>query len=342
MTFLNFLHRAADGHALTAAEAEQAMTLVLQGQASTAQLTAFLVAIRLRGESSQELLGFARAMRAAAVPVSVTAQNDALLDTCGTGGDGCHTFNISTVTAFVVAAAGVRVAKHGNRAASSPCGSADLLEALGVNIELSPEQMAVCLKETGIGFLYAPVLHPAMRYAREARRELKLRTVFNLLGPLTNPASATAQLVGAPSESSARLMAEVLAQLGLPRGFVVHGAGGLDEVSLSGPTVCYEVTGEKVVEHRWEVTDFALPQICLKQIQTNGLQENVELARRILANDECGPACNIVLANAAAALLVTGRVDGLQSGVSLAADVLQSGAAWEKLEALVRVSRRFA
>src|SRR4051812_11659324 len=227
MSLLPFLPRLVAEENLSAAEAEAAMGSVLRGEASHAQIAAFLIAEKMKGETVDELVGFARAMRQMAVPIDAALPGQTLLDTCGTGGDGAHTFNISTIAAFVVAGAGVHVAKHGNRSITSKCGSADLLEAWGIRLDLPPGETARAIREIGIGFLFAPAVHTAMKHAQPVRVDLKMRTVFNLLGPLTNPAGATAQLIGAPSVHTAELMAGAIAALGIQRGFVVHGADGL-------------------------------------------------------------------------------------------------------------------
>lgn len=340
MPLTPFLHRIVQRQTLSAADAEQVMRLVLGGEVSAAQLAAFLVALHMRGETVEEILGFARAMRDQGVRVPV-ASSGPLLDTCGTGGDGSGTFNISTVTAFVVAGAGVRVAKHGNRSATSLCGSADLLEGLGVNIRMTPEQVGCCIDEVGIGFLFAQTLHSSMRHAHEARRALRLRTAFNLLGPLTNPAGANVQLIGAPSEGAAALMAEVLAQLGLERGFIVHGADGLDEVSTTGPTACWEVRDGIVTETQLTPDDFGLPPTTLDQLAGGGLETNLSIARAILGG-ELGPRRDVVLANAALALMAAGVAGAAWQGTQLAAQALDSGAAAQKLSDLVACSRRLS
>lgn len=251
MSLLPYLHRVAAREDLSAADAHRAMLEILSGEVSTTLIAAFLSALRTKGETPTELLGFATAMREKATLVDPGLNGAPLLDTCGTGGDGASTFNISTVAAFVVAAAGVRVAKHGNRSLSSHCGSADILEALGVRISLDADASARAIREVGIGFLFAPMLHPAMKYAQPARLELKMRTAFNLLGPLTNPARASAQLIGAPSASAAELMANALAGLKPQRAFVVHGSDGLDEITTTGPTLVFEIRGSHVERHTW-------------------------------------------------------------------------------------------
>jgi anthranilate phosphoribosyltransferase len=339
--FLAYLHRVSNRENLPASDAQQALHLVLSGQASTPQLTAFLVALKMKGETPDEILGFARAMRAHSSRVAIDQSSQPLLDTCGTGGDSSFTFNISTTAAFVAAGAGVRVAKHGNRSISSRCGSADILEALGIHIALTPEQAAACIAEAGIGFLFAPAFHPAMRHAMPARLELKMRTVFNLLGPLTNPASAHAQLVGAPSVQAADLMAQALAALGLKRGFVVHGSDGLDEITTTGPTYVLEIMKGAIAHRTLTPDDFGLPSARPEDLKGGDLAENCRITRAILAGAP-GPARNVVLANASAALVAAGRACDLVEGVAVAATAIDSGAALAKLEELGRLSRRFA
>ena len=338
MPLLPYLERVVQRENLTAEDAEHAMKAILSGEASVALIASFLVALKMKGETPDEVYGFAKVMRERVVHVEVGLQGERLLDTCGTGGDGSNTFNISTVTAFVVAGAGVRVAKHGNRSISSLFGSADLLEALGVNISVEPTQMAQSIRETGIGFLFAPVLHPAMRHAQPARRELKLRTVFNLLGPLANPAGATAQLIGAPSVQAAALMAGALSRLELQHGFVVHGSDGLDEITTTGSTTVFEVKPGEVKQLEWHPRDFGLPQTDASALKGRSLDENCAIARAILGGEK-GPCRDIVLANAAAALVVADKASDLLEGVKLAALSIDSGAAARKLDALVRFTQ---
>jgi anthranilate phosphoribosyltransferase len=341
MSFVAYLHKAIGRENLTAGEACAVMDLILAGEASTAQIAAFLVALRMKGETPDELLGFARAMRSRAVQVEPGLNGEPLIDTCGTGGDGACTFNVSTVAALVVAGAGVKVAKHGNRSISSHCGSADILEALGVNIALNPDEVARCIREVGIGFLFAPAIHPAMRHAQAARVELKIRTAFNLLGPLTNPAGATAQLVGAPSVRSAELMAEALAHLGLQRGFVVHGLDGLDEISTTGDTLVLEIRGGAIAHYTLTPGDFGLPVAGAADLKGADKETNCSITRAILAGER-GPKRDIVLANASAALLAASRVSDLKAGVAIAADSIDSGAAARKLEEFSRYTQMAA
>src|SRR5579872_6410959 len=302
MSLLPYLERVAEREDLTSAEAQSAMLTILRGEASAPQIAAFLMALRMKGETVEELVGFARAMREMAAPVNVGLNGEALLDTCGTGGGGPPTFNISTIVAFVVAGAGVRVAKHGNRSNSTPCGSADLLEMMGIDIAFESEQAARAIREVGIGFLFAPAVHTAMKYAQPVRRDLKMRTVFNLLGPLTNPAGANSQLVGAPSAKAAELMAGALAALGLRRGFVVHGSDGLDEITTTGPTLAFEIRNGRLERRDLEPADFAVPVARAKDLEGGDQARHLEIANAVLAGEH-GPARDIVLANAAAALV---------------------------------------
>ena len=289
---LDVLHRLANHRqSLSRAEARAVMTEVLTGQCTDAQIAALLVALHMKGETVEEIVGFAEAIRAAATPLELHANSvldasgtgrDALVDTCGTGGDTSGTFNISTATAFVVAGAGVRVAKHGNRSVTSKCGSADVMEALGVNIALPPERIAACLEQVGIAFLFAPAMHSAMKYVQPARRELRLRTVFNLLGPLTNPARATCQVVGVYSADLVEKLAEALSMLGLHRALVVHGSDGLDEITISGPTRIGEVREGQVHTYEVEPEEFGLKRAPLEEISGGDAAFNAKLIREVL------------------------------------------------------------
>jgi anthranilate phosphoribosyltransferase len=338
MPLLPFLYRVLERENLTAADAETALESILSGEATSTQIGAFLVALRMKGETDEELLGFARAMRAKATAVDVGLAGEPLVDIVGTGGDGHGTFNVSTAAAFVVAGAGVKVAKHGNRSISSRCGSADVLEALGVRLLADPELIARAVREVGIGFLYAPALHPAMKYAQPARQELKMRTVFNLLGPLTNPAGATRQLVGAPSPAAADLMAKVLASLGLARAFVVHGSDGLDEITTTGPTLALEIHSGAIAHYTLHPEDFGLTAGRLEDLRGGDAAENAAMIRAILAGEK-GPRTDIVLANASAALVAAGRAKGFLEGVTKAAEAIESGAARLKAEQLAAFSQ---
>jgi anthranilate phosphoribosyltransferase len=328
---LPYLHRVASRENLSSDDAREAMLAILNGKASTPQIAAFLIGLRTKGETADELLGFARAMREKAARVD--AGPEPLLDTCGTGGDGGSTFNISTVAAFVVAGAGIRVAKHGNRSLSSACGSADILEALGINISLSPGEVGQSIREIGIGFLFAPLFHPAMKHAQPARLELKMRTVFNLLGPLTNPAGAARQLIGAPSIQAAELMAQALAGLEPERAFVVHGSDGLDEVTTTGPTAVFEVIRQGVRRFAWNPSDFGVEQAKPSDLAGGDRAVNCEIATAIL-HGQRGAQRDIVLVNAAAALVAAGLANDLKDGIERATDSVDSGAAWEKVERL--------
>lgn len=306
------------------------MSALLTGSSSDAMIAAFLVALKMKGETAAELAGFARAMRERMVAIDAGAD---VIDTCGTGGDACGTFNISTAAALVMAGAGARVAKHGNRSLSSKSGSADVLEALGVRISTTPEEAARAVREIGIGFLFAPHLHPAMKFAQPVRKELKMRTVFNLLGPLANPAGARRQLIGAPSAHAARLMAEALAQLGCARAFVVHGNGGLDEISTTGPTLVFEVNDSSVTELEWTPASFGLSADTAEGLAGGDPVCNARIIEAILEG-EAGAPRNIVLANAAAGLVLAELAADLRVGVALAAEAIDSGLALSKIQQL--------
>jgi len=338
MSLLPYIDRIVSRDSLSALDAEAAMQTILEGDATHPQIAAFLVALRMKGETAEELAGFARAMRRMAAPVRVGLEEVPLLDTCGTGGDRSDTFNISTIAAFVVAGAGVHVAKHGNRSISSRCGSADLLDSMGIRIAITPEQSARAIREVGIGFLFAPAVHTAMRHAQPVRVELKLRTVFNLLGPLTNPAGATAQLVGAPSDHAAELMAQALASLGLKRGFVVHGADGLDEITTTGPTLAFEIRDGIVERRTLEPGDFGVRAASAADLKGGDPARNVEITRAVLDGAR-GPQRDIVIANAAAALVAAGKAEVFLEGAAIAAVSIDTGAARRKAEALARFTQ---
>jgi anthranilate phosphoribosyltransferase len=335
---LPFLHKIAAGEDLSVAEAHDTMLAILSGAATTPQISAFLMGLRMKGETGDELLGFAQAMRAKTVRIDACVEPEPLLDTCGAGGGSGSTFNISTVAAFVVAGAGARVAKHGNRSFSSQCGSADILEELGVEVSQTPERIAQAIREIGIGFLFAPLLHPAMKHAQPARAELKMRTVFNLLGPLTNPAGARRQLIGAPSAHAAELMANALSGLGTERAFVVHGSDGLDEITTTGSTLIFEIAGSEVRSFQWTPADFGVATADIGTLRGAGRARNSEIAIAVLKGQK-GAARDIVLVNSAAALLVAGRADQLADAMQRAAESIDSGAAWTKLQKLAEFSR---
>src|SRR5215510_2290595 len=332
---------------LTRIEAAAAMDAIMSGGATNAQIAAFLTALRMKGETVEELIGFAQVMREKVARVPSRADETAaltgtdremLIDTCGTGGDASGTFNVSTATAFVVAGAGLRVAKHGNRSMSglsgaSLCGSADVVETLGVKLELAPEQVGRCIAEVGIGFLYAPLLHTAMKHVMTARREMGIRTVFNMLGPLTNPAGANAQVIGVYAEALTEPLARVLAELGTHRAFVVHGADGLDEISNTGPSRVSEVREGIVRTSTVQPEDFGMRRASIEDLGGGDREENARIIRGILSGED-GPRRDIVLMNAAAALVAGGAADDLAKGVSLAARSIDSGTAAQKLEGL--------
>jgi anthranilate phosphoribosyltransferase len=323
------LGRLIAGGDLSAAEAHDLMTAVMTGEVPAGRLAGILAVLRAKGESVDEIVGFARAMRESAVSIRTAASG--LLDTCGTGGDGAGTFNISTATALVAAAMGIPVAKHGNRAVSSKCGSADVLEALGVNLDVTPAQAGTLVDEVGIGFLFAPYLHPAMKHAMPARRELGVRTVFNVLGPLTNPAGADRQLLGVFAPDLCEPLARVLGELGSARAFVVHGAGGLDEVSLLGPTTVAEWDGSRVRTFTFEPAEAGLETCLAEDLAGGSAAVNAAIIRTVLAG-EPGPCTDAVLINAGFAAVAAGRAEEVRAGVDLARTTLQAGRGTELLE----------
>ena len=342
-------HLTSHSQSLGRVEAREVMAEVLAGQCTDAQIAALLIALRMKGETVEEIVGFAEAIRAAAAPlpirgaealaVSGTGRDalaeESLVDTSGTGGDASGTFNISTATALVTAGAGVRVAKHGNRSISSKCGSADVVEALGINIQLSPERAAQCLREVGICFLYAPNLHPAMKQVQTVRRELRMRTMFNLLGPLTNPARASGQVVGVYSLDLVEKLAEALSMLGLHRALVVHGLDGLDEITITGATRVAEAREGSVRSYEVEPEEFGMARATLEEISGGDATENAAIIRAVLSGEK-SPRRDVVLLNAAAALVAAGRADRIADAIALAAQSIDSGAAADKLAALVR------
>ncbi len=332
-----YLNTLVDGISLTEKEAEEAMHIIMDGNATPAQIGAFLTALRMKGETVEEITGCARAMREKAAPIAVEGAD--LVDTCGTGGDRLNTFNISTTTAFVVAGAGARVAKHGNRSVSSRSGSADVLLALGIPVESSPELMADAIREVGIGFLFAPVYHGAMKHAAAARKEIGFRTLFNLLGPLTNPAGASAQVVGVYDGALVDRIALVLLKLGVRHCFVVHGADGLDEISITGKTRIAEGKDGVVSTYDVEPGDFGITVSTLEHIRGGDPDENARILEQILQGRP-GPQRDIVLLNAAPALVAAGKAATLEEGAALAARAIDTGAAEGKLSALRNFLRR--
>ncbi|TMF82974.1 MAG: anthranilate phosphoribosyltransferase [Chloroflexi bacterium] len=307
-------------------EAAAAFEVIMRGDATPSQIAGFVVALRMKGETVEELTGFARTARAVATRIQVEG---ALLDTCGTGGDGLATFNISTLAAIVAAACGARVAKHGNRAASSMCGSADVLEQLGVKIDLAPEGVARCIDEAGIGFLFAPVFHPSFRFAGVPRRELGLRTVFNVLGPLCNPAGAKYQALGVADGAMATKMADVLQRLGVERAIVFHASDGMDELSVASPSTVIEIDGRRK-EYELDPVELGLSRAPVEAMRGGGPEENARLAREVLGGAK-GPRRDVVLLNAAAALRAAGLAEEWKDGLGLAAEAIDSGRAGEVL-----------
>jgi anthranilate phosphoribosyltransferase len=330
---LEKLHRRED---LSSDEAAAAMEEIMDGRAQPAQIAGLLVALGMKGERPGEIVGLARTMRARATKLSRTYHP--VFDTCGTGGDRAHTFNVSTVAALVVAACGQRVAKHGNRSVSSRCGSADLFEALGVNITAPPAVIEQCLEEAGIAFFFAPTFHPSMRHAGPARKDLGIRTAFNLLGPLTNPAGAARQLVGVPRPELTELVARSLALLGSERAWVVHGADGLDEISTTGYTKVSECRDGAVNTFYVHPSDFKLPKAAPAALKGGEAAENAAIARRVLAGEPGAPR-DIVLLNAGVSLLIAGIVETVSDGIARAAEALDRGHAAAVLERLVTVSQ---
>jgi anthranilate phosphoribosyltransferase len=355
---LDALHRiVTHRESLSRDEARAVMSEVLAGKCTDAQISALLVGLHMKGETVEEIVGFAEAIRAAATPVPVhknslldasSTGRESLVDTCGTGGDAAGTFNISTATAFVVAGAGVRVAKHGNRSStpkvnqqgmSAKCGAADVMEALGVDIQLPPDLIGKCLDQVGIAFLFAPAIHSAAKHVQNARRETKLRTVFNLLGPLTNPAGASAQVVGVYALDLVEKVAEALSMLGTHRAFVVHGLDGLDEITITGPTRVAEVREGSVKSYEVTPEEFGMSRASLEAI-SGGVDaaENANIIRKVLDGEKSARR-DVVLMNAAAALVAAGKSEHLRDAVQLAAKSVDSGVAAKKLEALARFSQ---
>jgi anthranilate phosphoribosyltransferase len=319
---------------LTEDEAASAFEVIIRGDATPSQIAGFLVALRMKGETADEIAGFARTARSLATPIEI---DGALLDTCGTGGDGLATFNISTLSAIVAAACGARVAKHGNRAASSLCGSADVLEKLGVKIDLAPEGVARCIQEAGIGFLFAPIFHPSFRFAAVPRKDLSIRTVFNVLGPLCNPAGARYQALGVADGALAAKMADVLARLGVERAIVFHAADGMDELSVASPSFVIELDGTRK-EYELDPAELGLRKAPVESMRGGGPEENARLAREVL-DGAVGPRRDVVLLNTAAALRAAGLANDWKDGLGLAAEAIDKGRAGAVLERWVRISQ---
>jgi anthranilate phosphoribosyltransferase len=334
MAIKEMIVKVVEGHSLRETEAAAAMLDVVEGLATPSQIAAFVVGLRMKGETAEEIAGLARIMRRYATKVEVGAD---VVDVVGTGGDGSNTFNISTLSAFVVAAAGGRVAKHGNRGVTSGCGSADILEALGVAIDLPPDGVARSVREAGFGFMFAPLYHPAMRHAVVPRREIGVRTVFNLLGPLTNPAGATAQVTGVAVGEIAPIIAEVLRLLGSRRALVVHGSDGLDELSISAPTKVFDVRDGQVTDYELTPEDVGLTRADPDTVRGGTVERNLQFARSVLTG-EPGPPRDVVLLNAAAGLVVAGLAGEIREGIGLARELIDSGRVRSKLEEIKSAS----
>jgi anthranilate phosphoribosyltransferase len=337
-----YIAQAIECQDLSEQDAAAAMTLIMEGSATPAQIAAFAVALRMKGETIDEITGFARVMREYSLKVPVTTQK-VMVDTCGTGGDRLKTFNISTTAALVVAASGkVAVAKHGNRAATSKCGSADVLEALGVRIDLPPAEVGRCIDEIGIGFLYAPAMHPALKFAAAPRREIGTRTFFNILGPLTNPAGAKIQLIGVSDPALCDMLANVLLRLGSERCLMVHGMDGLDEISTMGETLIAELSHGTVSSRMLRPEELNIPRATIDQLAAGETSaENAAIALGILEGRDTGPRRDIVCLNAGSVLLVAGAAATLQDGYSQALDLVSSGAALATLNSLRHAPRGF-
>ena len=328
------------GH-LQLEEAEAVMNQIMAGEASEAQIGAYLMGLRMKGETQDEITGSARAMRANATRIPTTVETD-LLDTCGTGGDKSGTFNISTTVAFVAAAAGIPVAKHGNRAATSKCGSADVLAELGVNLDLTPAQVGQCVDEVGIGFLFAVKLHPAMKYAIGPRRQMAVRTIFNILGPLTNPAGAQRQLMGVFAPDLTDLLAHVLGALGSKSAIVASGYGGVDELTTTGPNRVSFLQDGTVQTYELDPLDYGFEGAHISDLLGGDPPTNAAILRGVLGGEVDGPKQDVVVLNAGAALLAGGLVDDLQSGIEMAREIIKSGAALAKLDEFIRYTQGFA
>ena len=328
-----------EGRNLTADEMTSVMRLIMTGEATQAQIGGFLIGLRMKGETVDEITAAAQVMRELAIPVKVGG--DHLVDTCGTGGDAAGTFNISTASAIVVAAAGARVAKHGNRSVSSKSGSADVLEAAGVSLDLNAEQVAQCVEEVGVGFMFAPKHHGAMKHAIGPRREMGVRTIFNVLGPLTNPAGAPNQVLGVFSEQWLAPLAEVLGRLGSHHVMVVHSEDGMDEISIGAPTKVAELKDGKVSTYTVMPVQFGLEQADISALAVDSAEASLAVINKVFA-DEAGSARDIVALNAGAAIYVAGLADSLEAGVVKAGEVIASGAARDTLAALVAKSKELA
>ena len=332
MDIKNYIHQLKSKENLTQGEIEEVMRLIMSAQASKEDIADFLLALRAKGPTIEEITGAAKIMRQ--FVVGVKTKHNTILDTCGTGGDKRNTFNISTITAFVVAGAEVAVAKHGNRSVSSKCGSADLLEALGVNLNMEQEHLKECLDEIGIAFLFAQKLHPAMKNVAAVRKELGVETIFNILGPLTNPAFATHQMMGVYNRDLLEPLANVLKNLGLKKALVVHGSDGLDEITTTGPTFISEFTGQKIISYEISPEELGIPRAHPKDLTGGDLQKNLQIFVDVVDGFEKGPKRDIVVFNAAYALYIVEKVKDISEGIKLARESIESGKARKKLEEL--------
>jgi anthranilate phosphoribosyltransferase len=336
-----------EGRSLSIDEATRVMEEIMSGQVTPSQFGAFVTALRIKGETVEEIAGFARTMQSKAVHVK---SSGAVVDTCGTGGDGAATFNVSTTAAFIVAGAGLKVAKHGNRAMSSKSGSADVLEALGVKIELTPEQVEKCLNEVGIGFMFAPAFHPSMKYASVPRREIGIRTVFNILGPLTNPAGAKAQVIGVPSEQVGIKIAQAMVMLGTKHSLIVYGLNGIDEISITGPSRIWELFQNEIIDFYTTPEDFGYKKALIDTVQGGIASDNAKILRRVLSGEK-GPCRDMAVMNAAAGIMAgtetgdsmhTGSVQLIVQYARKAEETIDSGRALDKLEQMIKITRSFS
>ncbi len=344
------LYKVVNRQDLSEEEMIKTMTEIMEGKATQAQIGAFITALRMKGETVEEITGAARVMREKALKIGsgnglvsldrddINIDQETIVDTCGTGGDGTNTFNISTTTAFVVAGAGLKVAKHGNRSVSSRCGSADVLEELGINLNITPADVERCLNEIGIGFLFAPLLHGAMKYAIGPRKEIGLRTIFNILGPLTNPAGANVQVLGVYEPELTGTLAHVLKKLGSKSAFVVHGVDCIDEISITGETLVNELNDGEVKEYTIHPEDFGLPCSSIDSIRGGNARDNAEIVRSVL-NGEDGARRHVVLLNASAALVAAGKASDFKEGIEIAEESIDSGNALKKLNDLISLTR---
>ena len=330
-----------EGENLSQEHSASVMNEIMNNEATEAQIGSFVTALRMKGETVSEITGMAQTMREKSLNVSISLKNKKLVDTAGTGGDGQNTMNVSTAAAIVASAAGAKVAKHGNRAVSSMCGSADILEAVGVKVDLSPDGVTRCIDEVGIGFMFAPIFHPAMRYAATPRRDIGIRTVFNILGPLTNPANADAQVLGVADSKIGHLMAQSLALLGTQRAMVVHGNDGMDELSITGATSIWELSHGEISSYTIVPEDVNMKRAELKDLQGGNLERNRDLFNSVLQGIP-SPALDIVLLNAAATLVVAEEAKNLSVGVERAREAIVSGAALEKIGAFAKLSQKLS